>query len=324
MKGASTIQHTDPKGVEPHIRRIYTQASVVGLVGNIVLVGAKGVVARISGSSAIYADAANSASDVAYSVLMLVGLWLSLRPADTSHPHGHRRIEPLVSIIIGLMMTLAAFEAGRNSIATWREGPQAIVSIWALVVPGVTAVIKGGMYLTVKRFAVRASSPALGAAARDNLVDVLTSVLAFVGVVGSRVIAPLADPVAGLLVVPWILHNAWEVFSESIHQLIGGHASPELVETIIERAGAVSGVLDVHQVIVEYVGPQVRVDIHINMEADQPLTVVHDVSDTVRERIEELEEVDHAFVHAEPPWVTSATHRAEESQAAKEPSDGSS
>jgi cation diffusion facilitator family transporter len=301
MKNSSSIRHVDPNEVEPHIRRIYVKAGAIALVGNVALVGAKGVVAWTTGSSAIYADAANSASDVAYSLLMLVGLWLSLQPADTHHPHGHRRIEPLVSMVIGIMMALAAFEAGRNSISTWREGPRAIVSIWALIVPGVTVGIKGGMYLAVNRLAERASSPALRASARENLTDVLSSVLALVGVVGSRVVAPLADPAAGLLVVPWILHNAWAVFSESIHQLIGGRASPELVERITERSKAVSGVLDVHQVIVEYVGPQVRVDIHINMEAHQPLTVVHEVSDNVRECIEELEEVDHAFVHVEPP-----------------------
>ena len=318
MKSSSSIQHIDPEQVEPHIRRIYTQAGVIALVGNVVLVGAKGVVAWTTGSSALYADAANSASDVAYSLLMMVGLALSLQPADAQHPHGHRRIEPLVSMVIGIMMALAAFEAGRNSIATWREGPRAIVSVWALIVPGVTMGIKLVMYLTVNRLAERASSPALRASARDNLADVLSSVLALVGVVGSRVIAPLADPVAGLLVVPWILHNAWKVFGESIHQIIGGGASPELAQAIIERAGAVAGVLDVHQVIVEYVGPQVRVDIHINMEADQPLTVVHDVSDNVRERIEELDEVDHAFVHVEPPGE-NGDDSAEQPSAAKDP-----
>ncbi len=294
------IQHVDIDHIDPRIRGLYTKATLIGLLGNILLLGAKGAVARLTGSSAVYADAANSASDVAYSLLMMVGLWLSLQPADSGHPHGHRRIEPLVSLAIGGMMALAAVEAARTSVATWIAGPQAIRSNWALAVPLITMATKGAMYLTVKRLGARAASPALLASARDHLSDVVTSLLAFLGVLGSRVIAPAADPLAGLLVVPWILHNAWKVLRESVHQLIGGAASPELVQEIVARAAAVPGILAVHQVIIDYVGPQVRVDIHVNMDATRPLSEVHEVSDAVRERLEELDTVDHAFVHVEP------------------------
>ena len=94
------IQRVDIDNVSPHTRRLYVQASIVALLGNVLLVIGKGAAALVSGSSALYADAANSAADVAYSMLMGVGLWLALQPPDPGHPHGHRRIESLVSLFI--------------------------------------------------------------------------------------------------------------------------------------------------------------------------------------------------------------------------------
>lgn len=296
----SEIQRVDTDEVEPHIRRQYTRASLIALLGNALLLVSKGIVARTSGSSAIYADAANSASDVAYSVLMLVGLWLSLKPADVSHPHGHRRIEPLVSMSIGIMMTLAGIEAARTGITTWQSGPRPITSVWALIIPLVSALLKGGMYYSVRRLGQTAGSPALLASAQDHLSDMLSSGMVLAGVAASRMIWHAADPLAALLVSLWILRSALSILREGVNQLIGGAASAELFQSVAEAARSVPGVLNVHQVIIEYIGPQVRADIHINMDGALTLDEVHRVSDAVREDVEALKEVDHAYVHVEP------------------------
>ena len=75
----SGIQLIDAHDVPAHKRRLYMQASLIAILGNLVLLLAKGMAAQISGSSAIHADAANSAADVAYSVFMGLGLWLLSR-----------------------------------------------------------------------------------------------------------------------------------------------------------------------------------------------------------------------------------------------------
>jgi len=65
------------------------------------------------------------------------------------------------------------------------------------------------MYYSIHRISRRILSPTLATTARDNLSDVLTSLAAFVGILGSNLIHPLADPVAGLLVALWIFRNAF-------------------------------------------------------------------------------------------------------------------
>jgi len=294
------VQRIDEDNVPPHTRRLYLRASVITLVGNLALMGAKGFAAALSGSSAVYADAANSAADVFYSLFLGVALWLSLRPPDLGHPHGHRRIEPLVSVVIGLAMGYAGVQAAIMGWRALRAGPEAITSIWAYLVPVGTVAVKYWMYRTVRRIGEEAHSPALRASARDNLMDVVSSATALVGVAASRFIAPIADPLAAFAVAVWILRGAYEVLSEGVRQLIGGGASPELTQAVIDAAQSVPGVVDVHQVIVEYVGPQVRADVHIDMDRRANLEEVHEVSDAVRAAIEEMAEVDHAFIHVEP------------------------
>jgi cation diffusion facilitator family transporter len=303
VEGSFSIQNTrrvDRRGVSSDTARLYRRAGYIALAGNLALLLSKGLVAWISGSSAIYADAANSGSDVAYSVLMMAGLWLAIQPADDTHPHGHQRIEPMVSLAIGAMMTLAGIAAARSGFEAWRLGPRPILSIWALIIPVVTAALKLAMYYVVLRLARATVSSAILASAQDNLSDVLTSGVALVGVAASRLALPAADPIAALIVSLWILRNAFGVVRDALRQLTGGAPSRELDEAIIQAVSTLPGVRGIEQLITQFVGPKLWIDIHILADGRQPLDQTHTLSHAVRAALEALPEVDHAFVHVEP------------------------
>lgn len=292
------MYHVDRDTTDPRIRRIYTRASVIAVAGNVVLLAAKGAAALISGSSAIYADAANSAADVAYSLLMGLGLWLSLRPPDASHPHGHRRFESLVSLLIGGAMGFAAWEAARRGVASLQAEPP-VLSAWAVGALVGTGLIKAAMFYEVRRLGRDAGSPAVLAAAQDNLTDTISSATALLGYLGSRLV-PVADPVAAFLVAAWILHGAARVFLDGLRQIVGGAGSVEITRAVAVAAREVPGVLGVERVLVEHCGPKLCVDVHVKMAEDAPLRDVHRASHDVRRAIEALEAVEHAFVHVEP------------------------
>lgn len=290
----------DRDTIDPALRRLYIRASVIALGGNLLLLAAKAAAAYASGSSAILADAGNSASDVAYSLLMGLGLWLSLQPPDAGHPHGHRRIESLVSVLIGGAMAYAAWEAAQGGLRAWRSGEAPALTPLAVVVPLGAAAVKGGMYVLVRRLGERTSSPALLAAATDNLADIVSSAVALVGYAGSRLVSPLMDPIAAFVVTAWILRTAWGVLSGAVYQLVGGGGPPALYNAVVDAARSVEGVIAVDRVILEHIGPKISVDIHVRMAADAHLVDVHRTSHEVRARIEALDEVEHAFVHVEP------------------------
>ncbi len=294
------IRRLDRSVVSASVEHVYRQATIIALAGNAFLFAVKALAAYLSGSSALYADAANSATDIAYSFLMLIGLWLSLRPPDLSHPHGHRRIEPLVSASISILMGVAGYSALSNGIETWRSGAAPQLDLWLLAVPAGTIAIKGGMYLRVRNLAKQVGSPAIAASARDHLSDVLTSGVVCVGVVGNALAFPMADPIAAVLVSLWIFYQAFGVLREAIGHLIGAGASPELEAAAIAAIKSIPEVIAIEQLIIEYVGPELRADIHVKVDGNMPLTTVHRVSHAIRQVVEALDGMDHAFVHVEP------------------------
>lgn len=281
-------------------RRLLTQALWITILGNILLAGGKATVAYVSGSVALYADAANSISDVFYSLLMALGLWISQRPPDLTHPQGHSRFEPLAGLVVAAAMTFACYEAARASVERLLEGGAAVAIGWPTLALLISAALKAVMYALIHRIAGQAGSTTLDAAAKDNLADVLTSMAAFVGTLGSRFLHPLADPIAGLIVAIWILKAAYGVWKENLTYLTGGGASPELHAAILEAAGAVEGVIRVHQIITEHAGPEWIADLHINVDGNLPLFDAHAISDEVQARVQDLAGIDRAYVHVEP------------------------
>lgn len=279
---------------------LYRRAIIVAVVGNTLLAVAKGWVAWRMDSSAVLSDAANSLSDTLYSLLMAVGLHLAQQPADRTHPQGHSRFEPVVSVLIALSMGFAGYSAARQGVRRFRAGGAAVSPTWPTVVLLGAVVTKVMMYRRVTNLGRRASSPALRASARDNLADVLASVAAWGGVVGSNVLHPLLDPIAGILVAFWIFRAMGEILYENVGYLTGRGAPTGVNQDIVDAASEVPGVMNVHQVIADYVGPELRVDMHIDVSGEMTLREAHDIAEQVAERVEGLPAVDLAFVHVEP------------------------
>jgi cation diffusion facilitator family transporter len=294
------IRHIRDQQLDAARYRLYKRAIWIAVLGNSLLAISKGTVAWLSGSIAVLATAVDSLTDLVYTVFMAWGLRSSQQPADENHPQGHARIEPVVSTVIALMMGLAGLEVAKRAVDQLLGKPIRFEWGWPTVVLVASGLVKIVMYFLVRRLAKKAHSPAIQATARDNLADVFSSAAALIGVVAARWIHPLADPLAGLVVSAWIFRNALGILVENVGYLTGQAAHPDLLEHIYEAARSVAGVRDVHQVIADYVGPQVRVDLHVGVDGSIPFITAHDISDAVRRAVEGLDEVDQAFIHLEP------------------------
>ena len=295
-----SIRHVRPSQIDPLRLRLYQRAIWIAVLGNSSLALAKGATAWSSGSTALLATAVDSATDLVYTLFMAWGLWRSQQPADESHPQGHARIEPLVSMLIALMMGLAGLAVVRQAVDRLQGEPAMFAWGWPTAILIGSALVKTLMYLTVRRLGQKARSPAIMASARDNLADVISAGTALIGVLAASWLHPLADPVAGLVVSIWIFRNAAGILVENLGYLTGRAAEPELLERIYAVARQVDGVAGVHRVIADYVGPQVRAEVHVDVNGEIPFLTAHQISNTVRDAVLALDEVDLAFVHLEP------------------------
>ena len=91
------------------------------IVGFMMLLG-KTYAYSITGSAAILSDAAESVIHVFAVSFAAFSLWLSLKPADESHPYGHEKVTFFSAGMEGMMIAIAAVFIIYVSIAKWMSG----------------------------------------------------------------------------------------------------------------------------------------------------------------------------------------------------------
>ena len=272
---------------------------VLGL--NVALALAKGGVWWVSGSLAIGSEAINSVADSAYSLIVLAGLYLTTQPPDFEHPHGHERIEPFVSLVVAIGVLAAGAGVLWQATRTVLSGsPTVTSSLPAVAVLVATAIAKYGLYRYTLRVGESRNSPAVVATALDNRNDILTASAALVGVVGAAAGYPILDPVAAGVVSLGILYTGYEIIRDNVSYLVGAAPSEELRTEILRRALSHPDVQGAHDVIAHYVGPEVDVSLHIEVEGELTLLEAHDIESAVVQSIRDIPAVDDVFVHVDP------------------------
>lgn len=282
-------------------RQTVRRVAWIVLTANLLLAVAKGGVWWATGSLAVGSEAVNSLADTVYSLVVLGGIYLTTRPPDFEHPHGHERIEPFVSLLIALSIF------GAGAVVLW----QAVASIVgdsvapsvgpiAVTVLVATAIVKYGLYRYVLQAGEAQQSPALVATALDNRNDILTATAALLGVLGAWAGYPILDPVAAMGVSLGIFYTGWGVVRDNVNYLIGRAPPDELREEILRRALEHPEVQGAHDVVAHYVGPEVDVSLHIEVEGDRTLIEAHDIETAVAESIRDLGRIDDVFVHVDP------------------------
>ncbi|NHN41346.1 cation transporter [Halorubellus sp. JP-L1] len=271
------------------------------LAVNLALAVGKTVVYLDGGSLAVGGEAVNSFADAAYSVFVIVGLYLTTQPPDFEHPHGHERIEPFVALFVATGVFAAGgailYQAGQALLAGETTVDFGLSAVGILVASAVTKYV---LYRYVYAKGQETHSPALKAAALDNRNDVLTACAALVGVLGVRAGYPLLDPIAAGFVALAVLYTGVEIVRDNVGYLVGSAPPEALRAEIIERALAHPEVEGAHDVVAHYVGPEVDVSLHIEVEGDHTLFEAHDIETDVMEAIRDLPEVDDVFVHVDP------------------------
>jgi cation diffusion facilitator family transporter len=273
----------------------------VVLVANVLLALAKGAVWQATGSLAVGSEAVNSTADAVYSLVVLAGLYLTTQPPDFEHPHGHERIEPFVSLVVALGVFAAGVVVLWQAATTVLTGDYGVVAgPAAMAVLVASAVVKYLLYRYCRRVGEAEHSPALVATALDNRADILTAVAALAGVVGASAGFPVLDPVAGALVAVGILYTGVDIVRDNVSYLVGEAPPEPLRVEILRRALQHPKVEGAHDVVAHYVGPEIDVSLHVEVEGKMTLLEAHEIETAVATSIREIAEVDDVFVHVDP------------------------
>ena len=289
------------------------RASLVGAVWKAVLSITQVVVALLSGSAALLADAIHNVTDVIHSLATYVALRFAEKPADEDHPYGHGNAETLGALVVcGIMFSagvLIVAEALRKALS---GEPLAAPALWGVAGALLSIVVNEGLHRYYKRRADRVKSPALLAAAADSRQDSGASVVAVAGIVAAHYALPWLDIAAAVVIGVYIMVVAVRQAWGNLHLLmVGVPPDDELVRRVHEALAADPRVRDAHNVKVMQVGAWLHVA--LDMAVDGRLTVLqgHDIAESVIDTIRALDaRIGDVQVHTDP-WIDGAVHDTE-------------
>jgi cation diffusion facilitator family transporter len=284
----------------------------IGLWLNLALAAFKIMAGTAGHSRAVVADGIHSLSDLVTDIVVLVGVRFWSAPADEEHPHGHQRMETMVTVVIGLLLAGAAVGIAWDAIAAMgRESVhrRGAVAFGAAVL---SIVVKEGLYRWTLRAARKARSSALEANAWHHRTDALSSIPA-AAAVGLAWFVPawgVADLAGALVVAVFILYAAWNICRPALEALMDKGADETTRAELEQVVCSVSGVKDVHSLRTRFMGNSLQVDMHIKVDGRITVDEGHAVALAVEDALYALgPHIHDVLVHVDP-WLPEQAPRA--------------
>jgi cation diffusion facilitator family transporter len=296
-------QQQDPVGLLSGQATGVRRVTWLGLVVNLALVVVKFAAGYYGRSQAVMADAVHSLSDSVTDIALLIGLRYWAEPPDETHPHGHRRIETLVTIFIGASLAAAGIGLGWHAVDTLRTGERHVPGVVALIAALLSIVLKEWLYRVTLAAGRHLKSSALAANAWHHRTDALSSLPVAVAV-GAVLIRPdwaVLDQISALLVTLFILYAAWKITHPALAELVDAGASAQICKQLTELAQSVEGVVNLHHLRTRFMGGRLHVDLHIRVDAQLTVHEGHEIAHRVRDKLmAEGPDVVDVLVHIEP------------------------
>jgi cation diffusion facilitator family transporter len=266
-----------------------------------VLILAKLVAWRLSGSIATLASLADSALDLLASLATFAAVRYAVAPPDATHRYGHGKAEAFASLIqAGLVFASAALigeEAVRHILRPLPLSHEGW-AVWAMLASiGLTGMLIWAQTEVLKQ----AKSVAVAGDRAHYAADLASNLVALVGVAAAAVLhAAWIDAVAGLLVTAWLVWGAIGVFREASFELMDHELPAEARRQILELAGDDPRILHIHALRTRASGPYVHIQMHAEVAGDLSLEEAHRIVVDAERRVLGVFPAADILIHADP------------------------
>ena len=285
------------------------------MAANFAIAVTKFFAASVTGSSAMLSEGIHSVVDTGNELLLLLGLRLSQKPADDSHPFGYGQelyfwtliVAIFIFAIGGGMSIYEGIEHVRHpeplGDPRWNYG----VLAFAVIFEGYSWNVALQEFLATKNEgslwdAVRASKdPTIFTILFEDTAALVGLFVAFVGVLGGHLLNNVyLDGVASITIGVILCGVAFLLASESKGLLIGEGAKPEVVANIRQILHEDPAVDRVIKVLTLHFGPQ---EILLNLEIEFVNNLGTDELEITIERLEKAirsqhSEIQNIFIEA--------------------------
>lgn len=275
-------------------RDIY-RVTLLGSIGNLLLLVFKFVAGIVGHSSAMIADAVHSLSDFVTDVIVIVFVRIAGKPQDKDHDYGHGKFETLATAVIGLMLLgvgIGIFCNGARNIWDFYHGEKleapGMLALWAAII---SIVVKEILYRITVRVGRKTDSPTVIANAWHHRSDALSSIGTLVGIGGAILLGSkwvVLDPIAAVIVSLLIIRVAWKLVYHCIGELTEKSLPENVEQQIIDAITGTPQVSQPHNLRTRRIGSRSAVDVHVRVNGNMTVNKSHEITKNLENKIRKI------------------------------------
>ena len=276
--------------------------AIGGIVVGVLVLVLKYAAYYVTGSVALFSDAAESIVNVATAVAAFFAVRWSAVPPDANHPYGHYKAEYLSAVLEGVLIVVAALAIMRKAYLGFLNPQPLDAPTLGLVINGLATAINGAWCFLLFRVGRRRRSPALVADAHHLWTDVVTSLGVLVGVALVAVTGWLVlDSIIAGLVALHILWWGWVLMRQSIGGLMDEAVSNDMLEKIRQAISKeAEGALEAHDLRTRHAGRTTFIEFHLVVPGTMSVDVSHAICDRIEAALKDDVEGALVTIHVEP------------------------
>lgn len=269
------------------------------LVLNIIVSLAKIVYGFISNTASMIADGFHSFSDGASNVVGIVGIWISGKPADETHPYGHHKVETLSTIAISFLLFFVAIKIAIDAYGRIASPTEPDIGFLNFAVMIVTTFINIFVVVYEKAKGHKLKSSILISDSKHTQSDIYISISVVLGFIFIKMGFPIADPIISFVISLLIVKAGLEILRDAIDVLIDAQMmdTDDIHEIVMEF----EEVCYCHKIRTRGKENHIMIDLHVGVDRHKTIEEAHDIAHRIENRIiERREGVYEVIVHVEP------------------------
>lgn len=277
-------------------------------LANLILFVAKVYASAASRSMAVIASTLDSFLDLLSGLILLVTSRAMSKPNQYSYPIGKRRMQPVgIIVFASVMATLGfqiIFESGRQIIEQSQPNTDSVKEKWMIGIMVSVTAIKSILMLYCRMY----NNKIIRAYAQDHFFDVVTNSIGLItAILGIRVHWWI-DPLGAIIIAIYTICTWAKTVMENVWSLIGQTAPPEYLTKLTYLIwNHHEDIKHIDTVRAYTFGFYYFVEVDIVLPGDMQLSQAHDIGEDLQIKLEQLPEVERAFVHVD----FEFTHRPE-------------
>jgi cation diffusion facilitator family transporter len=270
------------------------------LIANIGVAVMKLVIGKSTGSTSMVADGFHSLSDATSNIIGLIAIYFSSMPKDREHPYGHKKIEQIASMAIGIMLLTIAVKVIYTAFYNLETGVVISISNVSLVVMVVTLAINIFISTYERRKGEELENQVLISDSIHTRSDIFISLGVLLTLVCVKLGLPsIIDPIVSIGVSAFIINSGYEVLKSSARVLIDSAVVD--IDRIEELVLEFNEVINVHNIRNRGSKSELYIDMHIMVEPFIGVERSHQLTHEIEEEIKsEISKNSHVIVHVEP------------------------